>query len=480
MDRRRLDTSNITMNLTRRTRTLLLTLAGLGAVLTIGLWDAQHEDVLAIQQLTGKHHLLAVAISAALDSVQGPSPHSESFQVMGHSDARLDAFQTAVRQIESRGKVVVLLMDSLRGDFTTTDGSVLQAEPLKSALLHDSDGMTLDREMAARLGLPRRIAVAGLAATRNRNQSRFQGVAVVASAQAERDRNRREQLRTVFGVLIVSGLIIGVGISALRNQRRELALEQQQALYQLERARDTELARANRMATIAALSSGIAHEISTPLGVIAGRIEQLRAAVQGQTRYERILDTISSQVGRVDTVMRGFLAFARGKSPEFVRVLADSLARGVVEQVKYRFFNARVRLEFIPFVDRNLAVNCAPTLFEQVLVDILINACEASKPGQQVTFTVAKDAHLARFIVSDEGSGISESIVARVTEPFFTTKDVSGGTGLGLAIAREIIVHHRGELNLERRSTVEGMHQPGTRVTVKLQLAEEVPSERSS
>jgi len=108
----------------------------------------------------------------------------------------------------------------------------------------------------------------------------------------------------VLGVALASGLILLAAVGTLRKQKRELDLERQRALHKMERARDAELARANRMATIAALSSGIAHEISTPLGVIAGRMEQLQAALQGQERYERVAATISAQVNRIDQVMR--------------------------------------------------------------------------------------------------------------------------------------------------------------------------------
>lgn len=464
------------MKLTRRARTILLMLAGLSTVLAIGLWDAHHEDELALQQLMAEQHFLARALCATLESDQDLEPHGNQRRATdkGFQPA---VFRAAASQLEDRGNVVVLLMNSTLDNFLTTRNIGVSIEPLKLAFLRGNDGLKLDRDMAARLGLPRRVAVAGLAATDPRDRAYFRGVAVVTSAEAERDRNRREELRTVFGILIVSTLVVGAGLSALRSQRRQLALEGQQAVHQMERARDAELARANRMATIAALSSGIAHEISTPLGVITGRIEQLRAVIQGQSRYERLLDNIASQVERVDNVMRGFLALARGAAPESEPIAANELAASVVEQVKYRFANAQVQLFYVPCADRDLIVRCVSTLFDQVLIDVLINALEASKFGDRVTLSVTRDASSACFLITDEGTGISDSIVARATEPFFTTKGTRGGTGLGLAIAREIVLHHRGEILLERRSKVEGPGQPGTRVTVRIPLAEETQHE---
>ena len=234
------------------------------------------------------------------------------------------------------------------------------------------------------------------------------------------------------------------------------------------------------MATIAALSSGIAHEISTPLGVISGRIEQLAAAVQGQERHERAIATISTQVNRIDQVMRGFLAFARGEAPLLTHRAANDIARNAFKLVQYRFANARVTLEFQPCQNDELEIACEPALFEQALIDILINALEASKSHQHVVLSVHYDQSTVAFVVLDEGSGISESVIARVTEPFFTTKTGEGGTGLGLAIAKEILIHHRGDITFELRHNAEGRTQPGTRVVVKLPRTEEQPSESTA
>ena len=97
-----------------------------------------------------------------------------------------------------------------------------------------------------------------------------------------------------------------------------------------------------------------------------------------------------------------------------------------------------------------------------------------------MTLSVHYDQSTVAFVVLDEGTGISESVIARATEPFFTTKSGKGGSGLGLAIAKEILTHHRGEITFDLRQTTEGSMQAGTRVTVQLPRAEEVPVESTS
>jgi signal transduction histidine kinase len=104
-------------------------------------------------------------------------------------------------------------------------------------------------------------------------------------------------------------------------------------------------------------------------------------------------------------------------------------------------------------------------LFEQVLVNLLLNACDACEEGGAVSLRVGVDEACAHveFVVTDDGVGISSDAAERVTEPFFTTKPEGKGTGLGLAIANEIVKHHFGSLRLGPRADGRG-----TRASVEL------------
>jgi two-component system sensor histidine kinase AtoS len=102
-------------------------------------------------------------------------------------------------------------------------------------------------------------------------------------------------------------------------------------------------------------------------------------------------------------------------------------------------------------------------MFEQVLVNLLLNACEACKPGGSAELSVRTEDKRVVFSVEDDGVGIGEEAAARATEPFFTTKPE--GTGLGLAITNEIVHHHSGSLVLRARPT------GGTQATVELPIA---------
>ncbi len=453
----------------RRRRTLLLTALGLSLVSLLGWWDAHHEDTRALRQLMQEHHLYAATLAQHIN-LDDPSPEERRSQDR-------QAPQTARPASEAPAEnFVILLIDPTRGQYLKNQRRWVSVPELRQAYALGEKGTLLSPESARLLDLPRRTAIAGLSVT-PANSSRISGLAVVTSAMAERDRSRREQWRSVLGIALASGLVLLAGIGTLRMQKRAFELEQQRALNKLERDRHAESARANRMATIAALSSGIAHEISTPLGVISGRIEQLQSALKGQERFGRSLETIAEQIHRIDKVIRGFLAFARGEAPLLSERRINDIVQSVAQHVDYRFASAEVTLECAPCPNESLLIACEPALFEQAIVDILINGLEASKPGQRVRLAVEYDESNVRFIVTDEGSGISEAAMARVTDPFFTTKSGSGGSGLGLAIAKEILVHHRGSLTFDVHKRADRKEPLGTRVIVQLPRQQEAPLE---
>jgi signal transduction histidine kinase len=216
------------------------------------------------------------------------------------------------------------------------------------------------------------------------------------------------------------------------------------------RARDERLVRADKLATLGALATGIAHEVSTPLGVIVGRAEQLVPRVAGDERATRSVTAILQQAARIEQVIRAFLTLVRGGVPSLEHADPRELARAAIEVVEHRFTQAGVRLvaDDGPTLPE---IACDRRLLEQALVNLLLNACDACKPGDTVALEVALEEGHVAFLVSDDGSGISADAAARATEPFFTTKPAGLGSGLGLAITKEIVQHHRGTLSVGPR-----------------------------
>jgi signal transduction histidine kinase len=268
-------------------------------------------------------------------------------------------------------------------------------------------------------------------------------------------------------VFTAAGLVLAFGGLAMRNQRKELVLERELALEAARRARDERLERASRAAVMGTLAMGVAHEISTPLGVIAARAEQVAAKVDGDERLRVSVQAILSQIDRIKQVIGGLLGLARGDAPSAERIEPARVIDEAVGLTEHRFGKSRVRLR--REVDANLpAVLGDPRLLEHAVVNLLLNACDASRPDGEVTVRARRVDADVEIAVEDAGAGISPADVGRALEPFFTTKPRGEGHGLGLAVAQEIVSSHRGTLALAPRAP------RGTRAAIRLPPAEGV------
>lgn len=330
---------------------------------------------------------------------------------------------------------------------------------ISKAIARGAQSLLLSREEAAAMGLPRRVAALGIGRVKGKGGQ--WAVLVIASGQRLRTREQHAQLRFLLGLAATFAIVVGFGGTALRQQWRKREVAQQLELSALQNEREKLLARADKLATLAALSSGIAHEVATPLGTIMARVEQVLPALEGTPRAAAALKVVSEQVERIQAIIQGVLGMVRGELPPFVHVLAARLAKTAVGLVGHRFSEAQVSLELDAPADLP-KVACNPPMLEQALANLLLNACDASDPGTTVRLSVRTAGGRLSFAVEDEGAGIALENAERVREPFFTTKS-GRGTGLGLAIAREIVSHHGGRLHLEQR-----VASRGTRAVIEL------------
>ncbi len=332
-------------------------------------------------------------------------------------------------------------------------------EPLDLPELHTRASIVrLTPERAALIGLPARTAMLGLARTKDGGT-----VAIATSAAHQRDRDRAGRMRVLLSMVLAASVMSAFITAIWRRQRFEAELSRDLAVAETARARDAELDRLHRAATMAALGSGVAHELATPLGVIVGRAEQLLSRLASDERSVRNIQVILEQSAYIDQVMRGLLGLARGAPIALQTVAASSLVREAAALVQHRFVRANVSLE--PHIEVSLPeIRCEPLLFKHALINLLLNACDASPAKGTVRIDISADHAEIAFVVTDEGEGIDPRHIARVTEPFFTTKAAGQGTGLGLAIANEIAKTHRGSLDLSHRTP------RGTRACIRIPI----------
>jgi two-component system NtrC family sensor kinase len=162
------------------------------------------------------------------------------------------------------------------------------------------------------------------------------------------------------------------------------------------------------------------------------------------------LDAVDKHAQRIAAITQGLLAFARETPFERRAVDLNGLAQEAAELVRAPFDNAGVPLSVAADPDSPHARG-SPNHLLQVLINLLLNALDASSPGQAVRLVVEQRGDRVGLRVADRGVGISADDVDKIFDPFFTTKDVGKGTGLGLAISHGIVAQHGGEIEVSSR-----------------------------
>jgi two-component system NtrC family sensor kinase len=317
-----------------------------------------------------------------------------------------------------------------------------------AALVADgADTGVLSADQALQLGLPAYPAFVSVAPADGGVLGIWR-VAVVGSTHEEVERDRRGMLRVIITVLLTGITTAAFGYFAFREFRAQVMARHQLELAEQRRAGEEVLARENRTATMLTLASGVAHEVGTPLGLIRVKAEALREALQDSPE-EADARTILGQVDRLRGVVQGFLRVACGSMPEQTRVAPATLAQAVRDLIAHRFQAAEVELQ-VEIAAEVPDVRVNALLVEHALVNLLVNACDASPRGGRVALRVGQADADVVFEVLDEGEGVREEDRERLLKPFFSRK--AHGTGLGLALTNEIARMSRGSVSLAGRS----------------------------
>jgi signal transduction histidine kinase len=227
------------------------------------------------------------------------------------------------------------------------------------------------------------------------------------------------------------------------------------------RSLEAQLLRAEKLATVGVLAAGIAHEIGTPLGVVRGRAEYLLDKLgEGHPQADKAR-VIVDQIDRVARTIRELLDFSRLRTGPLGEVRLEAVVARVDELLAYEAQRRDLRVAYR--IEPGLPTLAAdPDQLQQVLVNLVLNAFDASRPGATVEVVARPEAasDRVRVEVVDTGAGIPPELVHRVFDPFFTTKKRGQGTGLGLTIVGHVVRTH--DAGIELQSVPTG----GTRVVL--------------
>ena len=235
----------------------------------------------------------------------------------------------------------------------------------------------------------------------------------------------------------------------LADARRRLVAETERALELEQRARQ-----AATLAVAGKLAAGLAHEVGTPLNIISGRAEFTLRNMAADDPNREDVEAIIKQIDRISRVISGLLDVVRPEVPKLEPLVVGDVVGELVPLLRHAARQRGVALETVPR-DAGVRVRGDTAQLQQVLMNLVVNAFEATPSGGRVSISTAPLAREGRpgvaLAVSDSGMGIAPEVRPRIFEAFFTTKSRGQGTGLGLAICRDIAKSHGGELTVESR-----------------------------
>jgi len=221
---------------------------------------------------------------------------------------------------------------------------------------------------------------------------------------------------------------------------------------------EKQLRQTERVAELGSLTSGLAHEIGTPMNVILGRAELLLRKAPDETT-QKGLQIIVSQVERVTKLINQLLSFARKRPGERRPIDLPVVIKDVLDVVQERQKKQHIQVE-THWDLHTPKIIADPDQMHQVLLNLVMNAFQAMPKGGRLSIELQGRTSNIELTISDTGCGISKENLPKLFEPFYTTKEVGEGTGLGLSVVQGIIKEHHGSIAVDS--------QPGQGTTFRL------------
>ena len=277
----------------------------------------------------------------------------------------------------------------------------------------------------------------------------------IAAAQADSLRQALTAHLTVFLLVAALGWWL---LEMLRRRWSDLAASQHQLLQ------------AEKLASVGQLAAGVAHEINNPLGFVSSNLNSLRTYSDALVQ---LLESCRAGKAGPEDFARADFDFIRDDLQDLLRESSEGLERvkrivadlkdfARVDQAQWQEADLNASIESTlnvlghelrPFrVERRYGelppVHCMASQINQVLMNLVRNAAQASPEGACITLRSGCDDREAWVEIEDQGCGMDAATQARLFEPFYTTRPVGQGTGLGLAVAYDIIHRHGGRIQV--------------------------------
>ena len=216
-----------------------------------------------------------------------------------------------------------------------------------------------------------------------------------------------------------------------------------------------------RLASLAEMGAGVAHEVNTVLATIKIFLEMLRAKFSPDQKESRNLELIMDEVEVAEKLIDRFINFTKPSAAEFIRTDINQVIRRGLQLFESRLSRNKIKV-FQQLYSPNVFIECDPVKMEEVFTNIFLNSIDAMASGGELFVKTQVEGQNLQIEIRDTGIGIPAGNIEKVYNPFFTTK--ANGTGLGLSIVHRIIQEHKGIIKITSKE------KKGTSVRLELPI----------
>ena len=235
---------------------------------------------------------------------------------------------------------------------------------------------------------------------------------------------------------------------------------------------EEQLQQREKLSSIGLLAAGVAHEVNTPLTGVSSYTQMLLAMLNENDPKHALLQKVRTQAERATNIVNNLLNFSRtGSATEFAEVDVARVLDDTLQLLEPQLRRSQIQIVRSYGVDLPRAYANAGKL-QQVFTNLLLNARDAIPDGGQIVVSTSADDGSIVAEISDTGIGIAPENVAKIYDPFYTTKGVGQGTGLGLAVTYGIVQEHAGRISVDSapgRGTTFRITLPAARARARLQ-----------
>ena len=232
-------------------------------------------------------------------------------------------------------------------------------------------------------------------------------------------------------------------IGKLGRQFNEMIEQLEHNRNVIEELHRRDMGRAEHLATLGELATGLAHEIRNPLAGIAGVVDVMANELPPNSPSRTVLGDVQNEVLRIESILNDLLSYARPRPPTFHPADLNTTIEQAILMARQQVRTRPVQVLFTPNPSMPLVCH-DPALLQQVVLNLVMNGIQAITGEGKVEIDVAREDPYAFITVKDTGRGISPDALPRIFKPFFTTR--KEGTGLGLSLASGIVQSHGGTI----------------------------------